>query len=156
MRHWVFVFGTPLVVTFLLSLSLLNAQSGGVLPCCEWKCYPLSGQQACQQSDPPGTGMCRWDDDPWGNWDECTHAPPVWSNHIEDTPPSRQGDHWKGQCEICCDLNGDSIPDPTDVKMNLWWHERWYLCGLICYGEFTTLKDSPEPVRPETSPICVL
>ncbi|MEZ8218602.1 hypothetical protein B0813_002139 [Candidatus Fervidibacteria bacterium JGI MDM2 SSWTFF-3-K9] len=46
-----------LTVSILLLVSMLLAQSNP-LPCCQWKCYPKSGQSSCQQQG--GIGMCRY------------------------------------------------------------------------------------------------
>jgi len=143
-----------LTVSILLLVSMLLAQSNP-LPCCQWKCYPKSGQSSCQQQG--GIGMCRYY---YG--DECVHAPP---GHPEIIPPGGHQDFYIGQCVVCCDSNGDGVPDTPiddpatpfyDWKMNLWKHEREYSCGLFCYGEFTTNKgdkDDAEPI-PAPAPVC--
>jgi len=93
---------------------------------------------------------------------ECIHAPP---GHPEIIPPGGHQDFYIGQCVVCCDSNGDGVPDTPiddlatpfyDWKMNLWKHEREYSCSLFCYGEFTTNKgdkDDAEPI-PAPAPVC--
>ncbi len=144
------------MVSILLLVSTLLAQSNPI-PCCQWKCFPKAGQGNCEQQG--GTGMCRYYSDQWGNGDECVHAPPRHPQIAEVL------DTYIGQCVVCCDSNGDGVPDQPlddpntpyyDWKMNLWKHEREYSCGLICYGEFTTDKYSgnPEPI-PAPMPVCL-
>jgi hypothetical protein len=53
--------------------------------------------------------MCRYYSDQWRNGDECVHAPPRHPQIAEVL------DTYIGQCVVCCDSNGDGVPDqPLD------------------------------------------
>lgn len=143
------------LIGMVLSTVVVSLTFAQIIPCCQWKCFPTAGQSSCQSLG--SIGMCRYYSDIHGNGDECVHAPPfhkeLWV--IPDT--------YVGQCVVCCDSNGDGIPDTPlddpntpyyDWKMNLWKHERIYDCGLICYGEFTTAKGNPEPIPAPAPVLC--
>ncbi len=147
---WVLLCGVLLFVAG----AFLSAQSSGQLGCCQWKCYPTQGQASCEQLG--GIGMCWWRQDIWGNWDECEHAPPTLSPPLPVPHRLKNAtlDIYIGQCFVCCDSDGDGVPDTPipSWKLNLWQQDKEYTCGLICRSEFTTEK-APPPQEPFPVPM---